>query len=254
MSTTTGTYDETLEQDKRPKKVVVCIPTMTRPFQETLDATRDALLFAEEKGWKTGWVNEIGCPYISAARATMLRKALDAKATAIVFIDSDVSFSPDDFLQLIDTEDDVVAGTYRFKMDREKYMGEVLGPYPQVREDGCVKMDFTPAGFLKITRDAVNALMLKYPELIYGEPCYPHLDLFNHGAYSNSWFGEDAAFCRRWRAIGGDIWCIPTLTVTHHTKEKAYPGNFHMFLRRRPGGDLSDKPVPPEERFNPALR
>lgn len=147
MSATTDTYDETLDQDKRPKKVVACIPTMTRPFQQTLDATRDALLHAEESGWQTGWVNEIGCPYISAARATMLRKALDAKATAVVFIDSDVSFPPEDFLRLINTDDDVVAGTYRFKMDREKYMGEVLGRIHSCAKTAASRWNSRPPAF-----------------------------------------------------------------------------------------------------------
>lgn len=246
---TSDSWDEVLEQDKVKKKVVFCIPTMTRPFQQTLDALAASVPLIVEAGWDEGCVSEVGCPYISAARAKMLRKALDAKATAIVFIDHDISWEPGDLLKLIETEGDVVCGTYRFKMDREKYMGEVLGMYPQVRDDGCIKMQGAPAGFLRITRDVVNTLMLKHPELVYGEPCYPHLDLFNHGAYDKAWWGEDMAFCRRWRDLGGDIWCIPTLNITHHTKEKAYPGNFHEFLLRRPGGSKSDKPVPPAERF-----
>ena len=45
----------------------------------------------------------------------MLRKALDAKADVIVFIDHDVSWDAKDLLTLIQTEGDVVAGTYRFK-------------------------------------------------------------------------------------------------------------------------------------------
>ncbi len=241
--------DELPPGELYPKKVVFCVPTMTRPFQQTLDALKASLPLIVEAGWKEGMVNEIGCPYISAARATMLRKALDAKATVIVFIDHDLSWEPENLLKLIETEGDVVCGTYRFKSDKEKYMGEVLGLYPQVREDGCIKMDGIPAGFLKVTRHAINHLMEKYPELVYGEMCYPHFDLFNHGAHLRCWWGEDFAFARRWRDAGGDVWLIPTLNITHHTKEKAYPGNFHMYLRRRPGGDLSDKPVPPTERF-----
>lgn len=233
-----------------PKKVVICIPVYrSKPMQQTLDAVRGEAPLLEAAGWQHGMVSEIDCPYISAARATMLRKALDAKATAIVFIDSDVSWEPGAILKMLEADGDVVAGTYRFKMDKEKYMGEVLGLYPQVREDGGIKMESIPAGFLKVTRHAVNFLMKKYPELVYGEPCYPHLDLFNHGAHEGCWWGEDYAFSRRWRDAGGDIWLIPTLNITHHSAEKAYPGNYALYLRRRPGGDLSDKPVPPAERF-----
>lgn len=184
-------------------------------------------------------VNEIGCPYISAARSAMLRKALDAKADVIVFIDHDVAWEPADLLRLIETEGDVVAGTYRFKKDEEEYMGSLFpgeDGAPIVREDGCLQAHSIPAGFLKITRACVNRLIEAYPELTYGEKCAPHIDLFNHGAYQGVWYGEDYAFARRWRECGGEVWIIPNLNIDHHTKEKAYKGNFHEFLLRQPGG------------------
>jgi hypothetical protein len=228
-----------------PRKVVFCVPTLTRPFQQTLDSLRDSMPEIEAAGWESGMVSEIGCPYISAARATMLRKALDAKATHIVFIDHDVSWEVGAMLKLLETEGEVVAGTYRFKEDEEKYMGTLVGEYPVVRKDGCIQMVNVPAGFLRITRNVVNQLMRSFPELIYGEPCGPSFDLFNHGAYKGIWWGEDYAFCRRWVEIGGEIWCIPDLNIAHHTTEKAYPGNFHKYMLRQPGGSDSDCPVHP---------
>jgi glycosyltransferase involved in cell wall biosynthesis len=251
-----------MSDEKEPKKVVFCIPTMTKPYQQTLDALRDSIPLIVGAGWEEGCVNEIGCPYISAARATMLRKALDAKATVIVFIDHDVSWEPPDLLRLIETDGDVVAGTYRFKKGEaeqgckdEEYMGTFFGPgqHPIVRGDGCIKMLNVPAGFLKVTRNAVNRFMEKYPELCYGEYCAPAVDLFNHGAHERVWFGEDYAFCRRWNAIG-DVWCVPNLNITHWTKERGHKGNLHMYLRRRPGGDLSDCPIAPQERLKALQR
>ncbi len=113
----------------------------------------------EAAGWESGMVLEIGCPYISNARATMLRKALDAKADVIVFLDHDVSFDPQDLLRLIQTEGDVVAGTYRYKREPEEYMGALCGNEagrPLLRDDGCIKATAVPAGFLKITKEAVD--------------------------------------------------------------------------------------------------
>ena len=76
------------------KKVVFCIPTLKRPFQQTLDSLKASVPLLGN--YDHGMVNEIGCPYISAARATMLRKAMDAKADIIIFIDHDVSWHPSD--------------------------------------------------------------------------------------------------------------------------------------------------------------
>lgn len=237
--------------EKQSRKVVFCIPTLTRPYQQTLDALAASVPAIEQAGWLHELVYEIGCPYVSAARATMLRKALDAKATVIVFIDHDVSWDPRDLLALIETEGDVVAGTYRFKKDGpDEYMGALAdSEYPIVRADGCVKMAWTPAGFLKVTRAAVNRIIEAYPELCYGERCAPSVDLFQHGADKNVWWGEDAAFGRRWNDCGGELWLIPMLNITHHSSDgTAYPGNYHEYLLRQAGGSESSNPIPPSER------
>lgn len=237
-----------MSEEKPKKHVVLCLPTLVRPFQQTLDAIRASVPALEAAGWHHSLVNEIGCPYISAARATMLRKALDAKATVVVFIDHDMSWPPEDLVRLIETDGDVVCGTYRFKKDEEEYMGSLEGEYPITRADGCIKMAWGPAGFLKVTRAAVNRIMTAYPELCYGEKCAPAVDLFQHGAHKGTWWGEDAAFGRRWNECGGDLWCIPDLALTHHSADQAYPGNFHEYMLRQPGGSKSSNPIPPAQR------
>jgi glycosyltransferase involved in cell wall biosynthesis len=220
-------------------KVVFCVPTLTRPYQQTLDSIKASIPLIEAAGWDHYMVVEAGCPYISAARSAMLRKALDAGADVIVFIDHDVSWEPIDLLNLIQTEGDVIAGLYRFKNDEVKYMGVIddgPGFMPQVREDGCIKATRVPAGFLKITKEAVGRFMSTYPDLCYGPKYNLSVDLFNHGAHKGAWWGEDYAFSRNWIDAGGEIWVIPDVSLTHHSKEEAYPGNFHEFLLSCPGG------------------
>lgn len=220
-------------------KVVFCIPTMTRPYQVCLDSLRASIDCIEAAGIEHQMVTEIGCPYISGARAAMLRKALDAKADVIVFIDHDLSWRPEDLLKLIQTEGDVVAGTYRFKNDEVSFMGVIddnPGGTPKVRADGCIKATRVPAGFLKVTKEAVGRFMMFYPHLVYGPPYDPSVDLFNHGAHKGAWWGEDYAFSRNWLDCGGEIWLVPDLQLDHHTSEKAYAGNFHKFLLSCPGG------------------
>jgi hypothetical protein len=226
-------------KDETHKKVVFCIPTISKPYQVCLDSLEASVPVIRAAGWDEGAGDQIGCPYISAARSMMLRKALDAKATVIVFIDHDLSWEPQDLLRLIETEGDVVAGTYRFKGDPEEYMGALIpnaDETPIVRHDGCIKAHSIPAGFLKITREGVNRFMRAYPDLLYGEPAGPNVDLFNHGVIDGIWFGEDYAFAKRWREKCGDIWILPDINLTHHLGEQPFPGNFHEFLLRQPGG------------------
>ena len=238
-----------LEADTK-KKVVFCIPTISKPYKVCLDSLEASIPVIVKAGWEEGSVYQIGCPYISAARSMMLRKALDAKATVVVFIDHDLRWKPEDLLRLIETPDDVVAGVYRFKGDPEQYMGCPMtnaDTTPIVREDGCIKMLTVPAGFLKITRQGVNKFMMNYPELMYGERCSPLIDLFNHGAHKFTWYGEDYAFSRNWNEKCGDIWAIPDMDIDHQLGDggKIFEGNYHEFMLRQPGGSESDAPVVP---------
>jgi glycosyltransferase involved in cell wall biosynthesis len=221
------------------KKVAFCTPTITRPFPQYLAALEASVPLVKAAGWDDLCTFVIGCPYISHTRSSMLRRALDAKADVIVFLDHDLSWAPGDLVTLLETEGDVVAGTYRFRMDEEEYMGTLLTQpdgRPIVRADGCVKAHWVPAGFLKVTKAAVQHFMRKYPALLYGEPDNYAVDLFNHGAIEGVWYGEDYAFSKRWHDIGGEIWIVPDLDLVHHDSQNAYPGNFHRYLLSCPGG------------------
>jgi len=231
------------ELPRNGKKVVWCTPCMKRPTDPLLGALASASQVVNAAGWEEQWVSEVGNPYISNARNAMLRKALDAKADVIVFLDYDLSFSPGALLKLIETEGDVVAGTYRYKDPDgpESYMGKIYtrddGRPRDMRPDGTIKASCVPAGFLKVTKEAVDRFMGAYPALCYGPRYNPHVDLFNHGAFGRLWFGEDYAFSRNWNDLGGEIWLVPDLDITHHdTEGRSFPGNFHRFLLQQPGG------------------
>jgi hypothetical protein len=221
-------------------KVVFATPTRDQPSAPYLSALETCLPAIEAEGFTHQNVNDIGCPYISASRCRMLGKALKVGFDYVVFIDDDVSWTPADMVKLLKAEGDVVGGTYRFKNDDETYMGvPMLGATgrPLVRDDGCIEADRLPAGFLRVSWRAVWRFAASYPQLVVWADPDPSVDLFNHGAHTDGlWWGEDYSFCRRWRGLGGDVWLVPDLDLTHHGKDKAYPGNYHRWLLKQPGG------------------
>lgn len=227
------------------KKVIFCLPTIKKPYPQTMESLADSIPLIHAAGWEEGTVYKIGSPYISCARAEMLRKALDAKADVIVFIDHDLSWDAQDLLTLIETEGDVVCGTYRFKEESEVYMGALNSTpdgFPVVFPDGTLSAHSAPAGFLKITKHCVNRFIAAYPELTYGDKFSPHVDLFNHGAHKGTWYGEDYAFCRNWRDAGGVVKLVPNLNISHWGADGTeYRGNFHFYLARQPGGALYEE-------------
>jgi hypothetical protein len=106
-------------------KVVFCTPSLAGPTAPYISALEQSIPLITGAGWEEGYAQEIGNPYISAARANMTRKALDAGADVLIYLDYDLSWRPPDLLTLLTTPGDVVAGTYRFKKDDEEYMGAV---------------------------------------------------------------------------------------------------------------------------------
>lgn len=237
-----------IEAPKWEPKTVFCIPTYQRPAQACLDAMEASVPVLDAAGIDHGIIFETGNAYISAARATMLRSALNAKATNVIFIDDDVSWRPEDLLRLINTPGEVVAGTYRTREDDPNYMGKPIqdenGNVTSVRGDGCIEMAAVPAGFLKVTLDCVCHFMLSYPDLCYGSPWNYSVDLFNHGAYKGLWWGEDYSFCRRWREAKGKVWCIPDMNIDHNARDgkTVWRGNYHEYLQRQPGGAKEGQP------------
>lgn len=223
-----------MKPDKKQKVVFCTLFLGEKPTQPFIDSLAACLPAVEEAGFEHGYVQEANCPYISAARSKVLRKALDAEADIIVYLDYDVSWRPEDMVKLLTTEGDVVAGTYRKKSEEVVYMGTLITDqegFPIVREDGAIKANFVPAGFLKVTRVAVNCFARTYPELMFGEVLHPDLDLFNHGVIDGVWFGEDYAFSKRWTEKCGDIWLIPDVNIDHHRGSECYKGNFHEYLK-----------------------
>lgn len=238
------------------KRVVFATPTIDRPHPAYLAAMEACIPALEAAGIEHLLTIETGNPYISAARATMLRKAMDGKADEVVFIDHDMSWRPDDIVKLIKTPGEVVAGLYRFKKDEEEYMGSLIfdaegrptGRHADETETLVLNASRIPAGFMKITKEAVDRFMKAYPELCYGPRYSQSVDLFNHGAHDGVWWGEDYAFSRRWIEAGGELLVIPDLELTHHGADREFPGNLHQYLMRRPGGALAQQSDADERR------
>ena len=193
-----------------------------------------------EAGYEEGAALEHGCAYVSYARSQLLSRALQWGADWIFFIDHDLSWEPGALLKVLQAPGDVVAGTYRFKSEDEEYMGS---PWFEkdgkvlIRRDGMISMLKVPAGFLKISRTAVERILERYPQLDFSRPDKPYMyDIFNHGVIAKTWFGEDYAFCLRWKMMKQTIWCVPDLDITHHGKNSdgeafAFPGNYHKWLK-----------------------
>jgi hypothetical protein len=199
-----------------------------------------------EKGWLFNLVDESGNALIAHCRAMLVAQFLASDASDLVFIDSDVSWERGALVTLLEKEADVVAGAYPHRVDPENYSVRWL---PDAQEEGLwtknpatgerepgglIEVEAVPAGFLRITRHALQTMVDAYPELRFASPSSPNgvaWALFDshkepdNGAY----WGEDFSFCKRWRDVGGKVWLDPYLKL-HHVGYKTFTGCIGQWL------------------------
>jgi hypothetical protein len=182
---------------------------------------------------------------VTRARNTLLARFMSqTDASHILFIDADIGFSAADIGALLAAGKKVIGGAYPLK-DRYfdettkrlmalgeppelaslRYVGDCAALYdgPWASEE-IAKVAYVGTGFLLIGRDVIEAMRDAYPETRYrridapgsgGEPdAYALFDSVIDPE-TGTYLSEDFAFCRRWRAIGGEVWLHRGLRLSH---------------------------------------
>ncbi len=182
---------------------------------------------------------------ITRARAMLVANFLDnPNATHLMFIDSDISFEPEQFLRLLSQDKDFTAAMYPIKeIDWVNHplkhgQGEAADTaglnYVGVLCSGDdLKVDnqfatalYAGTGFQLIKRCVFEKLAAAHPELAFSK-IHDKIPSTKSGGHQYALFdpmidpetgeylSEDFAFCRRWRALGGEIWLDLRSQLTH---------------------------------------
>ncbi len=165
---------------------------------------------------------------VSRGRNEAAAAALDGGFSHLLFIDGDIEFRPEAVFRLLRAGKDVCGATYRRKTDGEEYNHEFIphrdGFVPSCPATGLLKIMRLGTGFMMISTDALRKMRAAIPEIAY-KSRRPD------GSWRNMWaffafevhdtangreiFSEDFNFCRRWTALGGEIWLDPEIQLKH---------------------------------------
>ena len=185
-----------------------------------------------------------GDALITRARASLVAQFLDdPDSTHLLFIDADIGFEPAQVLRLIDCGADMCAAVYPIKrIDWERVAATVAAGRPDPGaaalryvyevEDGdavkasggFVKVRYAGTGFLMIRRSALERMCTHYPELRYARDHSVEAATASLNRYAlfdpvidetGTYLSEDFSFCRRWIAMGGDIWADLASSLNH---------------------------------------
>lgn len=198
---------------------------------------------------------------ITRARNELVAEFMaDTRCTHLFWIDDDIGFGVEAALRLLLAGKEVVAGACPKKTDGWPAGGlaqalpagatqdDFLARYatfnvvslPQAQHvdaDGFVRVQEVGCGFMAIARRVFEVMAEHYPQLRYvdispgANPAWNRYRFFDVGtdADTGAYLSEDFAFCRRWRAIGGEVW-VDTQSDLAHTGSKTYRGRFARVL------------------------
>jgi hypothetical protein len=183
---------------------------------------------------------------ITRARQNIVAQFLSIEAaTHLLFIDADIGFEPEQVFRLMDFDAAITAAIYPIKrLDWDKiaasaqsgraplesaalsYMVEFHDPAQIAVRDGFARVSYAGTGFLMVRREALLAMIERYPELRYAHDHKPNdklagspwrCALFNCmiDEQTGTYLSEDFSFCRRWTAMGGEIWADLESRLTH---------------------------------------
>ncbi len=182
-----------------------------------------------------------GGSHIGKAREAALWTAYynDPKVTHFLMIDADMGWDPHNVLRLLACGHDFCGIVGVRKQDELRLCANFL-PNPQKFHPKTAFMEVQDIGgaFVMVTREAIDRMIEAYPELEYEANGRREwalwLDMIDKG-----WrLSEDLAFCRRWRAIGGEIWIDPQASLIHAGR-KQYTGSVSEIFK------LSEAPDAP---------
>lgn len=156
--------------------------------------------------------------FIGRARNLIVHKFMMSGFHDLVFVDADIGFDLKDIAAICKATPEMVMGLYLMKSPEIRYpasLSKGLERHPSDRN--LVKIEYGPAGFMRIRRSVVEKLIAKYPEDYYVDSTFGKVyDLFPHGRRGNRFVGEDIAFCERCNEAGIDIWAMQGVHLEHY--------------------------------------
>ena len=180
------------------------------------------ILLAQQAGLNWSLDTMVNESLITRGRNNLMAKMMTNKAaTHFMFIDADIRFEPDAMLKMLACDKEVIAGLYPKKALPVNY---VINLKPETKIQGDIfTVDTAGTGFLMFKRGVYEKLISVHPECKYvddvglGKQYEPMMySIFDckideRGHY----LSEDWLFCRRWQAMGGDIWADSRVLLNH---------------------------------------
>ena len=140
----------------------------------------------------------------------------------LMWIDSDIVFTPDQFFKLIDADKDIVSGLYKMhnnihyatveKWDDDHFVKngsyEFMTPELVSKKPGLFSVAYTGLGWMLVKKGVFESLQYPWFQPIWKDYNY-------QGRAIKEFASEDVSFCHMIKEKGYDIWVDPQVVVGH---------------------------------------
>jgi hypothetical protein len=180
------------------------------------------ILMASKMGLQWSLDTMVNESLVTRARNNLMAKMMsNEKATHFMFIDADIRFQPEAIFMMLATDKDVIGGLYPKKALPIQYVINVK-PGTVIQND-IFPVDTMGTGFMMFKRHVYEKLIAAHPECKYvddvglGKQFEPMMySIFDTAIDEKGhYLSEDWLFCRRWAAIGGEIYAHAKVLLNH---------------------------------------
>jgi hypothetical protein len=211
--------------------------------EPTMTSLLRFILMAQQVGLNWSLDTMVNESLVTRARNNLMAKMMTNKAaTHFMFIDADIRFQPESILQMMACDKDVIGGLYPKKALPVNY---VINLKRETKVQGDIfTVDTMGTGFLLFKRHVYEKLCAAHPETKYvddvglGKQYEPTMysifdvQIDEKGHY----LSEDWLFCRRWSALGGEIWAHGKVLL-NHIGHYEFVGDLAKMPQFGPAGD-----------------
>jgi glycosyltransferase involved in cell wall biosynthesis len=234
---------------RRPK-VALCIPSQRTWEGATATAVAALAAYSAMSGIEIAVLN-VQCSAISQGRNSTVTLALEQNMDWLMWIDADMTFTPDALVRILDHGKDICGATYNRRTPNAQgvytTLGKLVGDKPATMNDGLYEAALLPGGMMLVKAEVYRRIGMPYYAEAHAfpgadglagikglfrayfseEPPAEVLDSLDDTAFGAwirdryivgdegdraTYFSEDNWFCRRARRAGYKIWCDIKLT------------------------------------------
>lgn len=195
---------------------------------------------------------------ISRGRNSAAAFFLQSDSDYMLFVDTDMSFTVEDFNEVAKLKKPLSIGAYckkyinqsklesyaklnpKFKSDWKQYVTDFSTEIPpNVAPEKHIKVKYGATGFMLIHRSVFETIIKRKPELKYRND----IDFYSGGGDNfydffsvrvnpdtKKYESEDYGFCQLWRECGGVIHCATDTNLVHIGRQH-YTGNLYKQLK-----------------------